>query len=721
MDESKVVDASSVESSTTSQSGGVVKSDLKDLPVKKDANAFSSRWAFWLSAIGCSVGFGNLWRFPYLCYENGGAAFLVPYAFMLLFVATPVSMLEFGVGQLSQGGQGKGFRAIHERSGGLAWSFLVGFGVLSYYPILLAWSLMYCANSFRKDLPWTVTTEDTNQCQAATVEEACQVASNACSYNTETGKCTAEILNKAIYFFEVNLSADPDYTKGIYEFNGYIFLCDTVTFIVAFLAIVGGARFIGYVNYVITTLPALLLLFLVGVGASLDGAIDGINLYIGKWQSSYIIKASTWSAAASQTLFSLGASQGAMAGYASHNRRDQNFVQDTVVVVLGDTLFAFVAGFAVFGVIGFMSFTTGTPVDELPISGGGLAFLTYPVGISEAFGYPFAQMFLVLFFFMLWLLGLSTILGAVEGMVVVVSECRTWNRFAARGFLKRWHIYAAFMVALYLFCFLSSTNYGVHNLDAVDHYLSTFGFIFAAGMESIAGGWLAGSDLWIEKCGAAAVYTHFGTYILSICIGPILFATVSDTNNTNVIVGMVTGGCIFFGGVIAAFFLGHKEGADGSDYTLGERLYNILFYNNFLLRDYMNNIACRNTVWRVSRLWCVTIKYVTPLLLSMLFWSTVCTPDLMYHWPNPDVPYPVWLYVYASIIPYAVFFGLLFFFFFPQFSKFLLPEEEFVFELGVGMKASILSEPGTTADYSDVALGAAHAELSLSSVSVVVH
>jgi SNF family Na+-dependent transporter len=110
---------------------------------------------FTVACIGYAVGLGNLWRFPYLCYSNGGGAFLVPYFIVLLLVGMPIFLLELGVGQKFQVGGGEIWQRMHPALKGLGIaSTIATFIVSCYYNVVVAWSLWYLFRSFAWPLPW---------------------------------------------------------------------------------------------------------------------------------------------------------------------------------------------------------------------------------------------------------------------------------------------------------------------------------------------------------------------------------------------------------------------------------------------------------------------------------------------------------------------------------------------------------------------------------------
>ena len=111
---------------------------------------------FLLTLVGYAVGIGNVWRFPYLCFENGGACFLIPYLLTLMLLGIPMFCLELAVGQQYRKDSMAVWPAIHPCLGGVGVSsVLTTFYVSIYYNVILAWALVYMGASFISPLPWS--------------------------------------------------------------------------------------------------------------------------------------------------------------------------------------------------------------------------------------------------------------------------------------------------------------------------------------------------------------------------------------------------------------------------------------------------------------------------------------------------------------------------------------------------------------------------------------
>ena len=119
-----------------------------------DRAQWQSKTGFLLAALGSAIGLGNIWRFPYIAYRNGGGAFLVPYFVALFVVGIPLLMLEFGLGHRFRSAFPKALGAIHPRFSWAGWWAVcyVMFGIVAYYAVVVAWCGNYLVFSVTQ--PW---------------------------------------------------------------------------------------------------------------------------------------------------------------------------------------------------------------------------------------------------------------------------------------------------------------------------------------------------------------------------------------------------------------------------------------------------------------------------------------------------------------------------------------------------------------------------------------
>ena len=110
---------------------------------------WDSRWSFIFAMIGCAIGLGNIWRFSYVVYSNGGGSFLIPYFVAIALMGIPFLILEYGVGFSFKRSFTEIFKSINPKFEFIAWIliFLIAI-VLIYYMVIISWDMFYLMNSF---------------------------------------------------------------------------------------------------------------------------------------------------------------------------------------------------------------------------------------------------------------------------------------------------------------------------------------------------------------------------------------------------------------------------------------------------------------------------------------------------------------------------------------------------------------------------------------------
>merc|ERR1712200_325411 len=195
-------------------------------------------------------------------------------------------------------------------------------------------------------------------------------------------------------------------------------LCLLAAWIIIFLCLVKGIQSSGKVVYFTATFPYVVLFILLIRAVTLPGASLGITFYlVPDW--SKLSDVSVWNDAAAQIFFSLSVAGGGLVTLASYNKFNNNILRDTLIVCLGNCMTSFVAGFAIFSVLGFMANEVGLGIEDVVSSGTGLAFVAYPDLVTRM---PGSTLWAILFFLMLFTLGLDSEFAIVENMLTGVLD-----------------------------------------------------------------------------------------------------------------------------------------------------------------------------------------------------------------------------------------------------------------------------------------------------------
>ncbi len=277
---------------------------------------WGSEWGFVLAAVGSAVGLGNIWRFSYMAYDNGGGAFLIPYTIALLTVGIPLLILEFGIGHERIGSAPLAFAKISPRWEVLGWwaVVFVMFGIVLYYTVIISWCLNYLV--FSLSLSWGKDPD------AFFFKEFLGLSSGP----SEVGTVRGNILMGLIIIWVLNsVIVYRGVTKGI-ELANRIFMP------------------------MLLGLTAILVIW----SLTLDGAWVGIRAYLTP-DFSVLVKPKVWLDAFSQIFFTLSLGFGIMIAYASYLPKKANIMRNAIVTALVNGGYSIFAGFAVFAILGYMA------------------------------------------------------------------------------------------------------------------------------------------------------------------------------------------------------------------------------------------------------------------------------------------------------------------------------------------------------------------------------
>lgn len=444
---------------------------------------WASKTEFLLSCAGYAIGIGNVWRFPYLCYRNGGGAFLVPYLLMLFFCGIPLFFMESSMGQFGSTGCITLFRMSPIFKGAGFAIVIVNLICTMYYNVIIAYPLLFMAMSIKNKLPWSDCDNPWNSKNCLKLGGDIQVHRNATSQigNLKTTTPADEFFHNQIL----------QISSGINEIGGIVwpvFICNLISWIIVYLCICNGVKTVGKVVYFTATFPFVILFVLLIRGITLPGAMDGILFYISpEW--SQLTNLKVWADAAVQIFFSLGPGWGGIVNMASYNPFKNNNRMDSIFVPILNCGTSIFAGFVVFSILGFMSYKTGLPVSSVATGGPGLAFVTYPEAITML---PFPQLWAVLFFFMLYLLGMDSCFVQIEAIISSVTDAYPKLRN------HKHRVTAVSIFIMFLGSIIFVTNGGMYILQMFDWYAASISVMSICFVEVLIVGWTYGCENFVR-------------------------------------------------------------------------------------------------------------------------------------------------------------------------------------------------------------------------------
>ncbi|XP_030599363.1 sodium- and chloride-dependent GABA transporter 2-like isoform X2 [Archocentrus centrarchus] len=437
-------------------------------PEVEERGHWGNKVEFLLAVAGNVVGLGNVWRFPYLCYKNGGGAFLVPYLVFVVTCGLPLFLLETTVGQYTQEGGITCWRKLCPLAEGIGYGGqLIIFYSCMTYIIILSWALLYFVFSFSSQLPWASCNNywNTDDCVDFSSKN------DTVHWTSQTNSTSA-----ATEFWERRVLAISGGIEELGSIQWETLLCLIAMWVICYFCIWKGVRSTGKVVYFTATFPYVMLLILLIRGLSLPGASQGVMFYLLP-EPSRLKDPQVWMEAGAQIFFSYSIGVGSLTVLGSYNKYNNNCYNDCLMLCLLNSVTSIVAGFAVFSVLGFMAHEQGVPIAEVAESGPGLAFIAYPQAVAMM---PLPQLWSICFFVMLILLGLDTQFVAME--VVMTSVIDMFPKVMRRAGRRE--------IFLFLFCIG-----GMFVFQLFDYYACNGACIlFLCVFEALALGWVFGAD-----------------------------------------------------------------------------------------------------------------------------------------------------------------------------------------------------------------------------------
>ncbi|XP_028311784.1 sodium-dependent neutral amino acid transporter B(0)AT2 [Gouania willdenowi] len=514
-----------------------------------DRPAWDSKIQYVLAQVGFSVGLGNVWRFPYLCHQNGGGAFMLLYVFLLLIVGVPLFFMELAAGQSIRQGSIGVWKHISPKLAGIGYSScVVCFYVALYYNVIIAWSLFYLGNSFQSPLPWEqcptdVTTNDT-------VRE--------CAKSSPT----------SYFWFRKALNITNSIEESG-EFNPVMTGCLLAAWAIVSLAMIKGIKSSAKVMYFSSVFPYVVLFIFLIRGSMLDGAFEGLSyMFYPKleiWGNMQV-----WRQAATQVFFALGLGYGSVIAYSSYNPVNNNCHRDALMVSGINFMTSVLASLVVFIVLGFraknivlncvsenlqrlsvmagqetnqhwfpwfdMSNVSSVSVADYSewyshyssmvgpqitdcnleeemkkgVEGTGLAFIAFTEVMAL---FPVPPFWSTLFFLMLLNLGLSTMFGTIQGILTPLMD-----NFSLLG--RHRTLLTVFCCALgFVIGLLFTMRSGNYFVTMFDDYSATLPLVIVVIFETISVSWVYGTDRFLDdievmlKWRPPVVYKYLWKYV----------------------------------------------------------------------------------------------------------------------------------------------------------------------------------------------------------------
>ncbi len=457
---------------------------------------WQSRKGFIFAAAGAAIGLGNLWRFPFQAYKNGGGAFLLPYFVALITCAIPLMIMEYAFGRKIRGGSVKAFASLKKRLEVIGWvQVMVPVVVMTYYSAIISISLIFMVYSLGH-------------------------AFGIINWLSDPGPIMGMVTGSA--------ESAMDLGAGI---SLYIVIAVIFVWIANWLIVRKGiSGGIEKMSNIFTPMLMILMLIFMVNAVRLNGATIGLEALF-KPDFSKILDPGIWVSAYAQVFFSTTLAVGVMIAYGSYLHEKADVVNSAFITVLANSSFDLIAGVLVFSTLGYLVNNMGVEFTSFG-TGAGVAFIAFPIAISTMSSNVVVQGLLgFLFFFCLFIAGVSSSISMLESFATAALDKFNIPR-------KKLITIISIIGFIGSACFASYAGFNFI-LDIVDAYV---GNIVIAGLglvEVVAISYIYGTKELREE---ANKYSDFKVgkwwdYLLRY-FTPLLLGAVVVTNIVNLITGL---------------------------------------------------------------------------------------------------------------------------------------------------------------------------------------
>lgn len=415
---------------------------------------WDSSLAFIFAMIGAAVGLGNIWRFSYVLYSNGGGSFFIPYLIAIAIMGVPFLILEYGVGFSFKESFSSIMKKINPKFEIIAWILvLFVFIVTIYYMVILSWDLVYLGSSFT--FSW---------------------GTDAAHYFVNTVGGSSNLSNASFLLIPTTIG---------------VLLLWIILWFISHRNVDQG---IGKVSKIL--IPALFVIMgcIIVYALTLPGAGIGIaTLLTPDWGK--LLDVNIWLAAFAQIIFSLSMGQAIALTYASYLPENSKLIDNVLIVVASNSLFEICTAFGVFSILGYMSYTGGTPMVQLITEGTGLIFIVFPM-IFNIMG-PIGRILAPLLFLAILFAGITSALGFFEPMLNSTSNKLGWSRKKTATILS---------IIGCIFSIILTTGISSYLVGIIDSFVNEFGILLLIGIQCIIFAWFYGVEHFIPALNESSTF-----------------------------------------------------------------------------------------------------------------------------------------------------------------------------------------------------------------------